>query len=155
MCFSGNNMLTTNARKLIKGSKLADVHLSYFERKNKEITPYVFFQAHDDIIKNPLNPTHSWHHPKKSSNPKVHRFFQTKPRRLSASLEGLLYNSLALLVGKLWLDKLKSTKVALRSLKGSTTISSMKDNISFRHVLSKFIFNGIQFILNWKTVWLQ
>jgi len=47
-------------------------------------------------------------------NFKSARIFQIEPRRLSASLESF-NSSLALYVGKLWLDKVQAISVALRS----------------------------------------
>jgi len=61
----------TNATRPIKGCKKADFRLVYFKRKNKEMTPCIFFSGPDDVVQKSLDPTHSRHHAKKSSNPKV------------------------------------------------------------------------------------
>jgi len=108
--FFSQNLPTTNARWPIKGSKDADFFPSLFlkERTSKLLLEF-FSQA---LIT-------SWKihdiTPQKVQTQKCPDFL-IKARRLSTSLEGLI-SSLALPVGKLWLDKVQATEVALRSLK--------------------------------------
>jgi len=58
---------------------------------------------------------HLWRPPQWTPNPKRKTFFSKWTRRLAESVEDL-NNSLALSVGKLWLNKVSTTIVALRSL---------------------------------------
>jgi len=58
-----------------------------------------------------------WRNTQRTQNPSRKTFFSISSRRLAESVECLI-NSLALLVGKLWLAKVWATIVALRSLKG-------------------------------------
>ena len=77
---------------------------------------WVFLPGPNDVIKILWPQTVVTSH-QKSSNPKVPGFFKIEARKLTASSESL-NSSLALSVGKLWLDKVRTTIVVLWSVKG-------------------------------------
>jgi len=56
MCFFGRKLPTTKSKRPIKGFKDADFRLVF--KKNKEIAPWNFFSAPNDVIQKSFGPTH-------------------------------------------------------------------------------------------------
>lgn len=83
--FLDHNLLTTNARRTIKGSKYEDFRLIYLFKETKQL--FVVHGAQGQVIYWPKKPkpTPILISPTKKLKSKIYQFFKFETRRLSAS----------------------------------------------------------------------